>query len=202
MNKVACITGGSHGIGRGIVLALADAGYSIAFTYYQEASEAREVQQALHALGARCTFYSAQMEDLTCSERLISAVCADWGHIDVMVCNAAMDRRMSILTLQPEQLQFMVTQLYMSQILCASAAARHMVRSHIQGSILFTSSIRAQRADTSDFLYGGMKAALERSCQSLALELAPHGIRVNCLAPGTIDTSGAPEALTCLKSAA
>lgn len=193
MQKVACITGGSHGIGRGMAIALGKAGYAVAFTYYENKDEAIEVQQALSALGVRCAYYQAKMEDITAAERLISRVRKEFGQIDVMICNGAMDRRMSILTVTPEQMQFMTTQLYISQILCASRAAQWMVKDGIAGSILFTSSVRAQRADTSDFLYGGMKAALERSCQSLALELAPYGIRVNCIAPGSIDTSGDQE---------
>lgn len=177
MRKVACITGGSHGIGRGMAIALGKAGYAVAFTYYENKDEAIEVQQTLSALGVRCAYYQAKTEDITAAERLISRVRKEFGQIGVMICNGAMDRRMSILTVTPEQMQFMTTQLYISQILCASRAAQWMVKDGIAGSILFTSSVRAQRADTSDFLYGGMKAALERSCQSLALELAPYGTR-------------------------
>ena len=188
MQKVACITGGSHGIGRGMAIALGKAGYAVAFTYYENKDEAIEVQQTLSALGVRCAYYQAKMEDITAAERLISRVRKEFGQIDVMICNGAMDRRMSILTVTPEQMQFMTTQLYISQILCASRAAQWMVKDGIAGSILFTSSVRAQRADTSDFLYGGMKAALE---------LAPYGIRVNCIAPGSIDTSGDQETRPC-----
>ena len=183
MRKVACITGGSHGIGRGMAIALGKAGYAVAFTYYENEGEAIEVQQTLSTLGMRCACYQAKMEDITAAEQLISRVRREFGQIDVMICNGAMDRRMSILTVTPEQMQFMTTQLYISQILCASRAAQWMVKDEIAGSILFTSSVRAQRADTSDFLYGGMKAALERSCQSLALELAPYGIRSTALLP-------------------
>lgn len=197
MQKVACITGGSHGIGRGIAIALGKAGYAVAFTYYENEYEAIEVQNTLSTLGVRSAYYQAKMENITAAEQLISNVRNEFGRIDAMICNGAMDRRMSILTVTPEQIQFMTTQLYMSQMLCASRAAQWMVKDRIAGSILFTSSIRAQRADTSDFLYGGMKAALERSCQSLALELAPYGIRVNCIAPGSIDTSGNREAPPC-----
>ncbi len=180
-----------------MAIALGKAGYAVAFTYYENEGEAIEVQQTLSTLGMRCACYQAKMEDITAAEQLISRVRREFGQIDVMICNGAMDRRMSILTVTPEQMQFMTTQLYISQILCASRAAQWMVKDGIAGSILFTSSVRAQRADTSDFLYGGMKAALERSCQSLALELAPYGIRVNCIAPGSIDTSGNQETRPC-----
>ena len=78
-------------------------------------------------------------------------------------------------------------QLYSAQMLLAGAAARHMVKSGIHGGILFITSIHGQMITTNDFLYGGMKAAIERSCKSLALELSPYRIRVNCIAPGAIN---------------
>lgn len=62
-----------------------------------------------------------------------------------------------------------------------------MVKSGIHGGILFITSIHGQMITTNDFLYGGMKAAIERSCKSLALELSPYRIRVNCIAPGAIN---------------
>jgi NAD(P)-dependent dehydrogenase (short-subunit alcohol dehydrogenase family) len=81
----------------------------------------------------------------------------------------------------------MTSQLYSAQMLLAGAAARHMVKSGIHGGILFITSIHGQMITTNDFLYGGMKAAIERSCKSLALELSPYRIRVNCIAPGAIN---------------
>ena len=104
-----------------------------------------------------------------------------------MVCNAASDRRFSILTAKPENYLYMTSQLYSAQMLLAGAAARHMVKSGIHGGILFITSIHGQMITTNDFLYGGMKAAIERSCKSLALELSPYRIRVNCIAPGAIN---------------
>ena len=68
-----------------------------------------------------------------------------------------------------------------------------MVRDRVPGSLLFITSIHGQMATTSDFLYGGMKAALERSCRSLALELSPYRIRVNCIAPGAVNVRGVPD---------
>jgi NAD(P)-dependent dehydrogenase (short-subunit alcohol dehydrogenase family) len=69
-------------------------------------------------------------------------------------------------------------------LLLAGAAARHMVRDNIKGSIFFITSTRGERAYAEDVIYGGLKAAINRSCQSIALDLAPYGIRVNCIAPG------------------
>ena len=168
--KVALVTGGSSGIGMGIALELAGKGYDIAFTYRNNAEGPR-----------------AAVEDLESCAALVDRVHADFGRIDAMVCNAASDRRFSILTAKPENYLYMTSQLYSAQMLLAGAAARHMVKSGIHGGILFITSIHGQMITTNDFLYGGMKAAIERSCKSLALELSPYRIRVNCIAPGAIN---------------
>ena len=75
-----------------------------------------------------------------------------------------------------------------SYLLCASAAARHMVRDGVKGSIVFITSTRFDRAYQDDMMYGALKAAITRACKSMAIDLAPHGIRVNCVAPGATAT--------------
>ncbi|HIS93727.1 MAG TPA: SDR family oxidoreductase [Candidatus Alectryocaccomicrobium excrementavium] len=185
--KIALVTGGSSGIGMGIALELAGKGYDIAFTYRKNAGGASAVQAQIEALGAQCCAYQISLEALEGCAALVDRVRADFGRIDAMVCNAASDRRMSILTATPEDLISGASQLYAAQMLLAGAAARHMVKDGVHGAILFITSVHGQMPTTNDFLYGGMKAAIERSCQSLALELSPYRIRVNCIAPGAIN---------------
>ncbi len=185
--KTALITGASRGIGRGIALELASEGYDIALSYREYEEGAREVKQLINEKGVSCRYYEASMEDLNDPARLVDQVHEDFGRIDVIVCNAAKDRRFSILVATPEDMNFMTSTLYSAQMLCAGAAARHMVRDRIPGSIIFITSVHGQMINTNDFVYGGMKAAIERSCRSLALELAPYHIRVNCIAPGAIN---------------
>ena len=186
--KVALITGGSRGIGRGIALEMASEGYDIAFSYREYEEGAREVKQLIEEKGVSCRYYQIAMENLEDVARMVDQAHEDLGRIDVMVCNAAKDRRFSILVATPEDMDFMTSTLYSAQMLCAGAAARHMVKDGIRGSILFITSVHGQMINTSDFAYGGMKAAVERSCKSLALELSPYHIRVNCIAPGAINT--------------
>ena len=169
--KVALVTGGSSGIGMGIALELAGKGYDIAFTYRNNAEGASAVAAQIEALGVACRFYQIAVEELEACAALVDRVHADFGRIDAMVCNAASDRRFSILTAKPENYLYMTSQLYSAQMLLAGAAARHMVKSGIHGGILFITSIHGQMITNNDFLYGGMKAAIERSCKSLALEL-------------------------------
>jgi len=109
---------------------------------------------------------------------------ADLGHIDLLVNNAGRSTRESVLTCTAEELDFLFSLNYRAYILTSGAVARHMVLNGIKGSIIFITSSRAERSYPEDFLYGGIKAALKRSCESIAMDLAPHGIRVNCVAPG------------------
>lgn len=185
--KVALVTGASRGIGNGIATELAKQGYDIAFTYHESAELAKEFCEKIEQMGVTCRCYQASLEDITVAEKLVDRVHEDFGRIDALVCNAARDRRMSIILAEPVSMTEICTQLYMSQMLLAGAAARHMIKDKIEGSILFITSVHGQMAVTNDFIYGGMKAAVERSCESLALELSPYRINVNCIAPGAID---------------
>ena len=185
--KVVLVTGASHGIGMGIALKMAANGWDVAFSFRNNEEGARTVKGQIEERGAKALYYRAEMGDPDSPAELVDRAHADFGRIDAIVCNAARDRRFSILNATAEDLNAMTAQLYTGQMLCAGAAARWMVRDGIPGSILFITSVHGQMATTTDFCYGGMKAALERSAKSLALELSPYRIRVNCIAPGAIN---------------
>jgi NAD(P)-dependent dehydrogenase (short-subunit alcohol dehydrogenase family) len=182
--KVALITGGSSGIGQGIAIVLAEHGYDVAITYNRNPEGAEQTRGDIEALGRRCLIYQASFQDTSAPAKLVDEVHAAYGRIDVMCCNAAKDSRHSILTVTPEEIEEMTRVDFAGYLLLAGAAARHMVRDGIKGSIFFTTSTRGERAYAEDVVYGGLKAAINRSCQSIALDLAPYGIRVNCVAPG------------------
>ena len=190
----ALVSGASRGIGMGIALELAREGYDIAFSYHGYEEGAKAVKAQIDEMGVTCRYYQASMEDLQAPAKLADKVHADFGRIDVLVCNAAKDRRFSILNATPEDLTFMTSTLYSAQMLLTGAAARHMVRDGIRGRVIFITSVHGQMVNTSDFAYGGMKAAVERACKSLALELSPYRIRVNCIAPGAINTRNVDDA--------
>lgn len=195
--KVALITGASSGIGRGVVLRLAGQGYDIAFSYRNNGDGAEQTRAEAERRGAACRYYRADMNRPGDPERLVEAAYRDFGRIDAIVCGAAKDLRPSVLTVTASEIEDAMRQLYAAQILAAGAAARHMVKDGIPGGIVFISSIHGQMPMTSDFLYGGMKAALERSCRSMALELSPYRIRVNCVAPGAINVRSTDDSGSC-----
>lgn len=182
--RTALITGGSSGIGQGIALAMAREGYDVAITYGHNKAGAEETRTQVAALGRRCAIIEAHMEDPEAPARAVDQAHEALGRIDVLVSNAATDRRLSVLTVTPEELSWMMQVDFGSYLLCAGAAARHMIRDGIKGCLFFITSTRGERAYFDNAVYGGLKAGVNHACASIALDLAPHGIRAICIAPG------------------
>ncbi len=184
IQKTAFITGASHGIGKGIALRLAEAGYDIAFTYYTERVDAEALQAKIQAMNQRCFFYQASLEEKTVAEHVTKQAIKDLGKLDVLVCNAGKTKFTSILNVEPDVIDFLYHLNYRSYLLCTKVASNHMIEHNIKGSIIYISSTRGMRAYDNDVIYGSLKAALNRAVESLALELADHEITVNAVAPG------------------
>lgn len=190
MAKTIFVTGGSRGIGRGIAQVFAAAGYDVAFTYNTKLDEAESLKKELEEQGRRCFFYQASMQEANVPESVTAQAIRDLGHLDVMVCNAGLTVYNNLLDMNETQIDFPYSLDFRSYILCTKTAARHMIDNGIQGNVIFITSTRGIRAYPEDPLYGGMKAALHRACESLALELSQYGIRVNCVAPGATAVRG------------
>jgi NAD(P)-dependent dehydrogenase (short-subunit alcohol dehydrogenase family) len=188
--KKAFITGGSRGIGRGIALVLANSGYDIAFTYNSKLDEAKSLAEEIELIGRKCFYYQASMELAEVPKKITEVAISDLGGIDLLVCNAGLTRHNSLLNLDVEQIDFVYNLNFRSYLLCSSSAAKYMVDNKIKGNIIFISSTRGIRAYPEDVLYGGFKAALNRSVESMALEMSHYDIRVNCVAPGATKTRG------------
>jgi NAD(P)-dependent dehydrogenase (short-subunit alcohol dehydrogenase family) len=197
-SKNLFLTGGSRGIGRGIVRVMSDAGYDIAFTYNSEMSEAETLKAEVEKKGRRCLFYQASLQNPGVAEEVSAKAIQDLGGIDLLVCNAGKTKFNDLLRLEGALIDFIYNLNYRSYLLCAKAAANDMVSRGEKGSIIFIASTRGIRAYPEDAVYGGLKAALIRSAESMALNMAPHGIRVNCVAPGATAIRGSftPEELS------
>ena len=184
MTKCAVVTGGSSGIGQGIAIVLAEHGYDVAITYGKNPDGAEDTRRQIEALGRRCFVYQATLTEADVPARIVNQAHKDLGRIDTLVCNAGRTLHYSVLDVRSEEMDWLYNLNYRAYILCTGAAARHMIADNIKGSIFFITSSRGSRAYPEDFLYGGLKSALQRSCESIALDLSPYGIRVNCVAPG------------------
>lgn len=190
MNKKAYITGGSHGIGQGICRVLAETGYDIAFTYYKNKECAEQLCADLSALGVRCFYRQAMLQDDGAAEAAAAWAIESLGGVDVFVSNAGVTRFCSLFDVDQDYIDGLYKLDYRPFILGSKAVARYMIDNNIKGNIITIASTRGLRAYPEDAIYGGMKAALIRSMESIALELSAYGIRVNCIAPGSTATGG------------
>ncbi|GGO07818.1 SDR family NAD(P)-dependent oxidoreductase [Saccharibacillus kuerlensis] len=182
---VALVTGGAKGIGRGISHVLAQKGYRIALTYHSDSEDMNSVTQELkHIYGAEPFAMQSDLTQPGEPKRVIEAVLEHFGRIDLVVNNAGQSTMKPLTELEEEDISWMVTLDYTAPIVLSKYAVRSMIERGIKGHVHFITSSRGERAYPGDSIYGGMKAALIRSCASLALEWAPHGIRTNCIAPG------------------
>ncbi|MDR1060488.1 MAG: SDR family oxidoreductase [Clostridiales bacterium] len=183
--KKAIVTGASRGIGRGIALCLARDGYDVAISYSTRAEDAESLKREIEARhGRACHVFQASLQEPGEGVRLFGAAAERLGGLSLLVNNAGVTRLESILDLSEEILDHLINLNFRNYLLMAREAARHMVRHGVRGNIVNITSSRGERAYPGDSVYGGLKAGLNRAVQSMALDLAPYGIRVNNVAPG------------------
>lgn len=190
---VALVTGGRQGIGRAIVLALAGAGFDVAFTARRTDDNGRELIEACGASGVRACYLPSDLGDLDAQTRLIDAVC-DWGGgLDCLVNNAGVptDRRGDLLDLTPASFDRVLGINLRGTFFLSQAVARHMVAHpgpHYR-SILFITSVSARMASPERGDYCLSKAAGPMMTALFSLRLADQGIGVFELRPGIVKTA-------------
>ncbi len=180
--RAVLITGGSGGIGAAMVRRFAAAGDRVYFTWHS----AREKAEAL-AAETGAVALKADVSVPGAAEAAVAGVTEKEGRLDVLVCNAGVAlNRMLADTTDEEYHRVMDTNVY-GTFAMARAAARRMFWQR-SGSILLVSSIWGQTGGSCEAVYSASKAALIGLTKALAKEVATAGIRVNCVAPGMIDT--------------
>ncbi|MFU8793708.1 MAG: SDR family NAD(P)-dependent oxidoreductase [Acholeplasmataceae bacterium] len=190
MTKKAFVTGASRGIGRGIALKLAAAGYDIAFTYHSEVDEADTLKTMIESLGQKAFYYQASFSHKDVSIEITKKAIDDLDGLDVLVCNAGKTKFTSIQSLDIDDMDFIYHLNYQSYLIQTHIAINHMIKHQTKGRIIYITSTRGIRAYPNDVIYGSLKAALNRAVESLALELAPYDITVNAVAPGATAVRG------------
>ncbi|MGC1214482.1 MAG: SDR family oxidoreductase [Micromonospora sp.] len=196
MNPVTVITGGSRGIGAATARRLAAAGHDIAIAYRRDLIAAQAVLDDIHATGRRGIAVAADTTDPEQVHRLFEAA-AELGPLTGLVNNAGVTSPIGPFTdLTVEDLRRVVDVNLIGYVLCAQQAARRMTRG---GAVVNVSSAAATLGSPGEYIhYAAVKAATDTLTVGLAKELAPHGIRVNAVAPGIIRTdihalSGVPD---------
>jgi 3-oxoacyl-[acyl-carrier protein] reductase len=185
-NRVALITGASRGIGRAAARLLAAAGARVAVNYARDAKAAESAVEEIRTAGGEARALGADVADPAAARKLVADTVAAWGKLDVVVNNAGVwpENPAGSGDLTAWDLAFDVNT--RGAFVVTDAAIPHLEKTG--GSIVFVSSTAGQRGEARHSAYAASKGALISYTKSLASELGPRGIRVNCVAPGWVDT--------------
>jgi 3-oxoacyl-[acyl-carrier protein] reductase len=186
--RVALVTGGGRGIGRGIALGLAEDGADVAIGYRRDEAAARETVAAIESLGRRARAYAACVESYEDDRRLVESVVRDFGFVDVLVSNAGIaSRGKSVEKTDPAELERVVrTHAFAAHHLCQLVLPSMKTRP--RGDIVMISSVATLGHAAGGAPYNMAKAALEALAFTLAKEVRHRGIHVNVVAPGLVET--------------
>jgi dehydrogenase/reductase SDR family member 4 len=185
--KVALITGSTKGIGRAIAECFAEAGAKVVISSRKQ-DKCDEVAAAIKAAGGEAIGVACNISYKEQLQSLVQATIKQWGHIDVLVCNAAVNPHYgSLEKLTDEVFERMMINNVLSNLWLSRMVAPEM-RERRDGSIIYIISVAAVRATTVLGMYGVTKAADYALCRNLAAEWGPDNVRVNCIAPGLVKT--------------
>jgi NAD(P)-dependent dehydrogenase (short-subunit alcohol dehydrogenase family) len=187
--KNAIVTGAGSGIGRAVALGFAREGAGVVAADVDE-SRARETAQAIEAAGGTVLAVQVDVSSKASVEALLDAAVGKFGRIDVLFNNAGVSSRASFLEMAEEEWDRVLGVNLKGQFLVGQAVAKHMVAHGGGGSIINTSSQLAEgAANPRSAHYLASKGGSRMLTRGMAVDLAPHGIRVNALAPGVTVTN-------------
>ncbi len=186
--RVALVTGGGRGIGRAIALGLAADGAAVAVNYRRDEAAASATVQEILAGGGRAAAFCASIDDYAADEEMVAAVAAALGPVDLLVNNAGVaSRGQTVADTEPAE----VERLWRTHVFGAWALSKLVVpgmRRAPRGDIVMISSAATLHMAANSAPYNMAKAAVEALGLSLAKEERRHGIHVNVVAPGLVDT--------------
>ena len=187
MKKTALVTGAARGIGRAIALGLGREGYDVAIHYHTSEEGARSLQRELEAMGRRAVLCRADLTDGAAAAAAAERAAAALGPISLLVNNAGIAAQRLFQDTDSALWRRMFAVNVDAAYYAIQAVLPAMLHEK-EGCIINISSIWGQRGASCEVAYSTTKAALIGLTRSLAMELAPSHIRVNCVAPGVINT--------------
>lgn len=183
----ALITGGSRGIGKATAIYFAQAGCDVAISYQRNVKAAEKTKAQLEALGVAALAVKADFASPAEALQMVEQVLEEWGNIDVLVNNAGIWTYGEMGDMTPEVWEETI-KVNLSSIFYTCNALVPSLKKRKKGVIINVSSTAGVRGEAGHSHYAATKGALIALTKSLAVELAPYGIRVNCVAPGWVDT--------------
>jgi len=184
--KGAVVTGASKGIGKGIALALARAGCDVAINYHSDETGARATAAEIEALGRKAVVIGGHVGRATDVDRMLAQAVEVLGRVAIWVNNAGVQTWCSLLDLEEAEWDRVIATNLKGTFLCTQRAARHM-KEHGGGRIINIGSGCNKIPFPNLVNYTASKGGIEMFTRVSAVELGPHGITVNCVAPGAIE---------------
>jgi enoyl-[acyl-carrier protein] reductase III len=184
-DQTALVTGGSRGIGRAIAIRLAEHGADLVVNYVRHRRDAEETAAVVEGLGRRCLLLKANVANALDVEEMFAAIVAEFGHLDILVSNAASGVLKPALELTERHWNWAMD-INARALLTLVQRGLPLMR---RGSrVMAVSSLGSVRAIENYTTVGASKAALESLVRHLAVELGPQGINVNTISAGAVDT--------------
>ncbi|MCC6860302.1 MAG: SDR family oxidoreductase [Bryobacterales bacterium] len=188
--KVAIVTGAARGIGGATAVELAANGAAVVMADLKPPSEACAVTRKIEEGGGRYLYIQGDVANRERDAALVEQAVSHFGRLDILVNNAALSIRNPFLKYDLEDARRTFEVIFWAGFTLSQLAARQMVSQGGGGAIVFISSVHAVRGYANAVAYNAAKAAVNHLARTIALELAPHRIRVNWIEPGWIDTPG------------
>ena len=184
-NKKFFVTGGSRGIGAGIVKMLAELGGQVSFTFSTNEAKAQELLKALPGSGHHC--YQLDVSDIHSVEQVAAKVTEMWPDIDGVVNNAGITKDQLLLRMKFEDFNQVIQTNLTGVFAVTKAFSKQMLKAR-KGVFVNISSVIGSTGNAGQSNYAASKGGLEAFTKSVALEFASRGIRANCVAPGYINS--------------
>lgn len=183
------VTGSSRGIGKAIALCLATEGAEVAVHYHHNKEEAEAVRNEIGKCGGKAHLLQADLSDVRQVLRLGEEAWSALGGIDFLINNAGVSYKKHFLDATPDDVEHFTNINFKGTLFLTQTVAKKMVAANAAGSIYTLTSINGVQPGVGLSVYGATKGALETLMKGVALELAPHNIRVNTVAAGGIETA-------------
>jgi 3-oxoacyl-[acyl-carrier protein] reductase len=186
-DKVAIITGGSRGIGKGICERFIAEGAIVAFSYVSSDEKARALEKELMANGGTAKGFKSNAAEFDAAQTLVNQVVEEFGSVDILVNNAGITRDTLLMRMSEEQWDEVMNINLKSVFNMTKAVQRTMLKQR-SGSIINMSSVVGVKGNAGQANYSASKAGIIGFTKSIALELGSRNIRSNAIAPGFIET--------------
>ena len=185
-DKVAIVTGGASGLGRGIALALAREGARVAVVDLNEAG-ARDTVEAIAKDGGQAAAWRADISDKARIDQVVAEIISRWGTVDILVNNAGLDRVGPFVSSSEAEWDLILRVNLKGPIVCTRAVLDEMIRKGY-GKIVNIASDAGRVGSTGEAVYSAAKGGIIAFTKTIARETARHRLNVNCVCPGPSDT--------------